>query len=158
MLIVMTNRNRKPGLFVTGTDTEIGKTFVSCALAAWCHENAINVGVMKPVASGGRRYPHGWVSDDAIHLARMAGVRRDWQRINPVCFREPLAPLTAAIRDKAPVSIRRIIQSFRRLQSRHSSMIVEGIGGLSGKKGTKGLGKAKNRLGHLPPICVFVAL
>ena len=122
------------GIFVTGTDTGVGKTVVACAMAAWCRQQGIDVGVMKPVATGGLSSSTGgparWVSDDAIRLAQAAGVPPDWSLINPVCFREPLAPWTAARRERTSVRMAPILSAFRALRARHDFLIVEGIGGL----------------------------
>ena len=124
---------RVRGIFVTGTDTGIGKTAVACALAAWGRLQGYDVGIMKPVASGGRRRWHGgrprWVSDDAIHLAEAAGVSDPWPLVNPVCFKEPLAPWTAALRERRPVDIAAILDAFTVLAGRHDVLIVEGAGG-----------------------------
>ena len=82
------------GLFVTGTDTGVGKTAVACALAAWGRAQGLRVGVMKPVGTGGRwvRTAGRWVSHDALALAAAAGTNDPWSVISPICFQEPLAP------------------------------------------------------------------
>jgi len=126
--------SRKRGIFITGTDTGVGKTVVASALAAWCRGQGVNVGVMKPVATGGiARRQHGrtrWVSDDAVRLARAAGVDDPWALINPVCFTEPLAPTTAARRAHQSISLGAVARAFSRLSARRDAMIVEGVGGL----------------------------
>ncbi|MBI4354622.1 MAG: dethiobiotin synthase, partial [Candidatus Omnitrophica bacterium] len=83
--------NRARGLFITGTDTGVGKTLVAAGLAAWCRAKGLDVGVMKPIATGGTRQRGQWISPDAMLLARAAGVDDPVSLINPVCFREPLA-------------------------------------------------------------------
>lgn len=120
------------GLFVTGTDTGVGKTAVAAGLAAWCRARGIDVGVMKPIATGGIRAARSgrWISSDARVLAEAAGVRDAWSLVNPVCYREPLAPYAAARRSHHPVDWRRIRRAFEALSARHEFMIVEGIGGL----------------------------
>ncbi|MBI4341342.1 MAG: dethiobiotin synthase [Candidatus Omnitrophica bacterium] len=122
------------GVFVTGTDTGVGKTVVACGLAAWCRQHGLDAGVMKPVATGGRRRRDGgrarWVSDDAMALAQAARTRDPWPLVNPVCYREPLAPSTAASRARRPISMRRLVRAFGALARRHDVVIVEGIGGL----------------------------
>ena len=122
------------GVFVTGTDTGVGKTVVACALASWCRAQGLDVGVMKPVATGGRYLREGrtgrWVSDDAVRLARAAGVSDPWALINPVCFREPVAPSTAAGLAQTPIRVPQLVRAFERLHARHRCLIVEGIGGL----------------------------
>jgi dethiobiotin synthetase len=130
----MPRAKRARGFFITGTDTGVGKTVVACALAAWYRQRGDDVGVMKPVATGGRRMREGnayrWVSDDARQLVRAARVRDPWSLVNPVCFEEPLAPLTAALRARAPIRWQPIVDVFRRLAARHELLIVEGAGGL----------------------------
>src|SRR3990167_5703176 len=83
--------NRVRGFFITGTDTGVGKTVVACALAAWARHHGLDVGVMKPVATGGRFMANGtagrWISDDATWLASSAGVDDPWRLVNPVCFK-----------------------------------------------------------------------
>jgi len=112
----------------------VGKTVITAALAAWCRWRGLDVGVMKPVATGGRRLGVNgrvrWVSADARHLARAAGADDPWSFINPVCYEEPLAPLTAARRRRQPVALRDVMRAFRRLRARHEVLLVEGIGGL----------------------------
>ena len=107
---------------------------VACALAAWCRHHGVNVGVMKPVATGGRFVANGaagrWVSDDARALAAAAGVDDPWPRVNPVCFKEPLAPWTAAMRARTAIRLDTVLSAFRSLSLRHPFLIVEGVGGL----------------------------
>lgn len=135
---------RPRGLFVTGTDTGVGKTVVACAFAAWARHHGLDVGVMKPVATGGRFTPYHrgagfsangtagrWIADDAKWLASSAGVDDPWPLVNPVCFKEPLAPWTAAMRARAPIRLDAVLDAFRALSRRHQFLIVEGVGGLS---------------------------
>ena len=122
------------GLFITGTDTGVGKTAVACALAAWCRRARMDVGVIKPVATGGRRLSGDGgrrvVPDDARRLAHAAGSDDPWALVNPVCFEEPLAPWTAAMRQRTRVRLETAVGAFRRLADRHEYLIVEGVGGL----------------------------
>ena len=122
------------GIFVTGTDTGVGKTVVACALAAWCRRRALDVGVMKPIATGGRWVSDGrrgrWVSDDARAMVRAAEVDDPWSLVNPICFKEPLAPWTAARRARTTIRLDAAVSAFRSLCARHDVVIVEGVGGL----------------------------
>ena len=122
------------GIFVTGTDTGVGKTVVAAALAAWCRARGMDVAVMKPVATGGRLLREKGrtrlVSEDALALARAAGSREPRRLVNPVCFREPVAPWAAAQRERRPIRIGPLLAAFRVLQHRHTFVIVEGAGGL----------------------------
>ncbi len=107
---------------------------VACALAAWCRRQGMDVGVMKPIATGGTRRSNGrttrWVSEDAIRLARAAEVDDPWSLVNPICFTEPLAPWTAAMRERRPVQLTTVVEAVRTLSRRHDYVILEGIGGL----------------------------
>ncbi|MHC4915784.1 MAG: dethiobiotin synthase [Planctomycetota bacterium] len=122
-------RNR--GVFVTGTDTGVGKTFVAAALAGAMAEAGADVGVMKPVASGCRRVRGVLVSDDARELARAAGLGEVPEDCCPVRYAAALGPSVAARREGRPVSLRRVMAAFRRLRRRHEFLIVEGVGGLA---------------------------
>lgn len=110
------------GIFVTGTDTGVGKTLVASGLAAWCKRQGIDVGVMKPVATGGHA--------DGLRLVKAAGVRDPQSLISPICYREPLAPYTAALVARRPVDWSVMMSAYRELRRRHPLLIVEGIGGL----------------------------
>lgn len=110
------------GIFVTGTDTGVGKTVVAAGIAALLKSRGLNVGVMKPVASGGR--------EDA-HLLRLAsGSDDDLDLINPIHLRHPLAPGVSAQLEGVPVNIGLIEQAARELSRRHDVLVVEGAGGL----------------------------
>ena len=128
------SRDRPRGIFVTGTDTGVGKTVVACALAAWASRCGVDVGVMKPIATGGRLLPEGpllrRVSDDAVRLAQAAAASDPWTLVNPICLTEPIAPWTAARRARSPIRLSTVRKAFRELSRRHEALIVEGIGGV----------------------------
>ena len=118
------------GLFVTGTDTGVGKTVVTAALAVALRSRGINVGVMKPVETGcptrrGRLLPL-----DALTLRDASGSRDSLDLINPYRFREPLAPMVAADRSGRRIDIDRVEGRFEHLARRHHVLLVEGAGGL----------------------------
>jgi dethiobiotin synthetase len=120
----------RPGLFVTATDTEVGKTVVACAIAAVLRRGGTRVGVSKPIASGCRLDREGLVNEDAEALAHFADCREPLEVINPVRYRDPLAPAVAAERTGRPVDEGAIADSLRRIEADSEMMIVEGIGGL----------------------------
>lgn len=129
-----TRRNRvdaSRGLFVTGTDTEVGKTVIAGGLARLLREAGRRVGVMKPIATGcERRGRFGLVSPDAEFLAHCADAPEDLQTINPVRYAEPLAPSVAARRSRRPVDRVAIRDNYERIRARAELTIIEGIGGL----------------------------
>ena len=129
------------GLFITGTDTGVGKTLVTAGLAAWRRARGLDTGVMKPIATGGVRLPASlrsaqagrggrWISPDALVLSQVSGAVDPLPLVNPVCYREPLAPYAAALRSRQPVEWPRAVQAFEALAARHPFVLVEGIGGL----------------------------
>lgn len=118
------------GIFVTGTDTEVGKTVVAAGLAAAMIQAGYDVGVMKPVASGGVRRREGLVSEDAEFLAHVADVPEPLALISPIVLHEPLAPTVAARRAGITIDLERVRDAFRRITAAHQVTIVEGIGGL----------------------------
>lgn len=117
------------GLFVTGTDTGVGKTIVTAALARVLRLRGVNVGVMKPVTSGCDERNGELVSDDAELLAWAAGIECD-NDVAPYRLRQPLAPVEAAALDGVKVDFGRITESYQRLCTRHDYVLVEGAGGL----------------------------
>ena len=119
-------------LFVTGTDTEVGKTVITALLALRMQARGIDVGVMKPFASGCCLEHGELVSEDARWLQEITGVRDDLELINPVRFEEPLAPLVAARRTRSEAQdiLSPCRAAYEELQRRHQCVLVEGIGGL----------------------------
>ena len=119
-----------PGLFITGTDTDVGKTVAACAIAATLRGRGMRVGVCKPIATGCRFDVSRLVSDDAEALAHYADCRLPLDVVNPVRYREALAPLVAADRAGRPVGFDLIAESLERLDAASDVMLIEGIGGL----------------------------
>ncbi len=118
------------GLFVTGTDTEVGKTVIAGGIARVLKDKGQRVGVFKPVASGCRSDRGGLVSPDAEFLAHCANSSETLDQICPVRFREPLAPEVAVQRGAEPIELEIIRTYYNRLAAGKEVMIVEGIGGL----------------------------
>ena len=116
------------GVFVTGTDTEIGKTFVSTALAAAARKTGLKVGVMKPVASGAQRTPGGLRNEDALALMTAAG-ETDYSIVNPYCFEPPISPHLAAADSGVRIDVSRIAELVRARATECDLLVVEGAGG-----------------------------
>lgn len=120
----------KKGIFITGTDTGVGKTYVAAGIASALRKNDINVGVMKPVETGCSIRSRKTIPKDALRLMKAAQVRDSLNLVNPYRFRRPLAPLTAAELENRTVDIQKIVNAYQTLSQRHDSMIVEGAGGI----------------------------
>jgi len=118
----------KPGIFITGTDTGVGKTVVSAGLALALRDRGIKVGVMKPVATGCRGLDHRLVSDDAVFLFEAA--ENEYAPLtSPSRFRNALSPNVASYIEKKKIKIQEITKAYLELQKHYDFMIVEGIGG-----------------------------
>jgi dethiobiotin synthetase len=116
------------GLFVSGTDTGIGKTLIACALADSLRRRGVSVGVMKPVETG--HGGEGWPAD-ADRLRRAAGSRDPREWVVPYVFAEPVAPWVASRRTGRPIVWDHVLAQAAKIQSAHSVVIVEGAGGLA---------------------------
>lgn len=107
---------------MTGTDTGVGKTFITTALIAGLRERGVRVAPMKPVETG--------AGDDAIQLRRAAGEIHSIELVRPLSFEEPLAPLVAARRAQQPIDLTTLDAAFTTLQAMSDVVVVEGAGGL----------------------------
>ena len=119
-----------PGLFITATDTEVGKTVAACAIAAALKREGRKVGVCKPVASGCRAERNDLVNADAEALAHFADCRLPLNTINPVRYRRPLAPAAAAELEGRPFDERAVADALRAIADEHDVVLVEGVGGI----------------------------
>jgi len=118
------------GLFITGTDTGVGKTYVAAAIARWLAAAGRRVGVYKPVASGCRRGRGGLVSEDALALWEAAGRPGTLDRVCPQRFAAPLAPHLAARAEGKRLSSKRLRGGLDYWLDTSEIVLVEGAGGL----------------------------
>jgi dethiobiotin synthetase len=119
------------GLFITGTNTGIGKTTIAAALASAIIRRKVSVGVMKPFASGGRVFSKKYKSRDSAILARAAKTDDPDSLINPIYYPVAAAPFIAAkIKSQSDFDITIPLEAYNKLSSSHRFMIVEGIGGI----------------------------
>jgi dethiobiotin synthetase len=119
-----------PGLFITGTDTGIGKTVVTGAIARHLKLRGRRVAVSKPVASGCERRREGLVSEDAEYIAHCADTPHPLDDVCPQRFAEPLAPAVAAARAGQAVNWAEIQRSHDLMTIGADCMLVEGAGGI----------------------------
>ena len=118
------------GIFITGTDTGVGKTYLASGIAAELRHRGVNVGVMKPVETGCSMRGERLVPPDARRLMKAAGVDDPLALVNPYRFRRPLAPLVAARLAGKKIEPDNIVIACQELSRRHDFMIVEGAGGI----------------------------
>lgn len=116
-------------LFITGTDTNVGKTYITAGLAVTFRKMEIDVGVMKPFAAGTAQ-KKGFKSEDIEILSNAAQVNDPENLVNPQFFPIPASPYTAWKNLKIKPKINSILSSFKTLSKIHSIMLVEGMGGI----------------------------
>ncbi len=113
------------GLFITGTDTGVGKTHVACGLARALVAQGVRVGVMKPVETG----VAGAVGPDTAALIDAAGGAAPADKVCPYIYKMPAAPLAAARAEGGTVSPDRLVSAYAELCVGRQVMLVEGAGG-----------------------------
>lgn len=117
------------GVFVTGTDTGVGKTRIAAALLQVCRERGLRSAAMKPVASGCRQTAEGLRNADAVILQQAATLSLDYETVNPYAFAAPIAPHIAAQQAGVEIDLRHIQAGYNTLAARADCVIVEGAGG-----------------------------
>ena len=118
-----------PHYFITGTDTGVGKTFVTCALLHTLKAQGIAAIGMKPVAAGGDMTPDGLRNDDIEALRDASSVKLDSEDLNCYLFAEPIAPHIAAANEDVDIDLDVIRQRFDQLAELADVVLVEGVGG-----------------------------
>ena len=116
-------------LFVTGTDTDVGKTCVTASIVNYLSKMNVNVGVMKPFASGYKENADS-VSEDVEILMKYSNVNDPVTLVNPYYFEIPTSPYDACKQLNLEIDMSKVIESYNKLSSIHDLVIVEGIGGL----------------------------
>ena len=117
------------GFFVTGTDTEVGKTRVSVALIELLQQQGKTVAGMKPIASGCENTPEGLRNEDAIALIKQANIELPYDVINPYAFEPAIAPHIAAEQAGITIDLSLIKQCYQDIQQQADAVVVEGAGG-----------------------------
>ena len=117
-------------LFITGTDTGVGKTVVTALLASCMARRGVSVGVMKPVATGGEKRDGMLLSPDALFFKETLGLDDPIELINPICLQEPLAPSVAARIERREVDLAALDDAYTSLLEIHDTVLIEGIGGI----------------------------
>ena len=118
------------GYFITGTDTNVGKTVVTACLANLFKNRGENVGVMKPIETGVDPECSSSANSDAKFLIEVTGVQDVLEDVCPYRLKTPVSPYQAARVEGKELYPEKILERFYALQSKHSMMLVEGIGGL----------------------------
>ena len=118
------------GLFITGTDTGVGKTLIAGAIAKILRQSGKNAGVFKPIVTGCKKMQQGLISEDAEFLAHCADSEFSLDIINPVTFKIPAAPFACEKAENRKVDLRKIAAAYKQICKKNDFVIVEGIGGI----------------------------
>ncbi len=116
------------GLFITGTDTGVGKTVAAAAVALAARARGVDAGVMKPIGCG--LAPGETEHADTRFLREASGVAGAPSEITPLAFRAFRAPLVAARLEGREVDLAQVLAGVKRLAARHAALVVEGVGGV----------------------------
>ena len=116
-------------LFITGTDTDVGKTYITAGLAVVLRKMGMDVGVMKPFAAGAAQ-KKGYKSEDVEILSRAANTHDPEDLVNPQFFPIPASPYTAWKKLKTKPKVSTVLSSFKKLSKLHDMLLVEGMGGI----------------------------
>jgi len=116
-------------LFITGTDTDVGKTHVACQIIQQYVEQGLKVIGMKPVAAGCELVNGVWVNEDVQKLTAASNVNAPAELVNPYCFKEYIAPHLAAEKAGVVIELGTILTAYQQLTTMANVVIVEGAGG-----------------------------
>ena len=115
--------------FITGTDTNIGKTVITCSLIAKLIEKGFRVGGMKPVAAGCHMEDGYMISDDVKKIVEVSNVNLNINEINPYQFEPPIAPHISFKKNKKDIDIHLIKKHLRSFETEMDYLFIEGVGG-----------------------------
>lgn len=117
------------GVFVTGTDTDCGKTFVATALIRSLKARGVEVGALKPVAAGAVIRDGNLQNDDALTLCAVSETQVSYADVNPYCFAPAISPHLAAHAEGVDIRLENLQQAAERMAARCDFLLVEGAGG-----------------------------
>ena len=116
--------------FVTGTDTEVGKTFISSAIMAIANAKQISCVGYKPISAGCEMTPEGLRNEDALCLLESSTVEVSYDEVNPFAYVDAVAPHLAAAKTKQPICLDSVLDGLQNLRRKKAELtLVEGAGG-----------------------------
>src|SRR3989338_4437163 len=115
------NKNMPKAIFITATDTGVGKTIIACAIGLALKKKGLDIGYMKPFQCSG---------DDVEFVCRALGIKDEQELVNPYYASEPLTPYIAFKRAKVKIDLDKVFNAYKELSRRHEVLIIEGAGGL----------------------------
>ena len=118
------------GLFITGTDTAVGKTVVTAGILAWLQHQGEKAGVMKPIETGVDNKCSSPANSDALFLMECGGIDDALAEVCPMRLKPAASPFQAALIDNSTLQPETILSAYRRLSEKYDWMVVEGVGGV----------------------------
>lgn len=118
------------GLFITGTDTGIGKTVVTASILAWLRQQGKKVGVMKPIETGVDSECSSSANSDALFLMECGGIGDALAEVCPIRLKPAASPYQAGLIENRTLQSETILSAYRTLSGKHDWMLVEGVGGV----------------------------
>lgn len=116
--------------FITGTDTEIGKTFATCCLLQAARKQGLSTAAVKPVAAGGIHTEAGFRNEDALQLQKLCTPKLEYDEINPVFLAQAIAPHVAAEQEHLVVNASELAEHCRKIINKKADLtLIEGAGG-----------------------------
>src|SRR6478735_8635362 len=118
-------------VFIAGTDTGVGKTYIACQLLRAAQQRGLRTLGLKPLAAGAEKTDGEWRNEDAVLLQHTATIKLPYPLINPFCFPDPVAPHIAAQKHGVALTANTIAQKIRNTldESNFDYAIIEGAGG-----------------------------
>lgn len=117
-------------IFITGTDTDVGKTIASCAILRYLVSHGKSCVGLKPIAAGAKMVNGLLYNKDAMELRKASSVKLNYPQVNPVCFADPLSPHLAAEKAHAPISVQNVLHACKpTLNLDVDHVVIEGAGG-----------------------------
>ena len=110
-----------PGIFITATDTEVGKTLIAAGLVNFFRNQGINAGYMKPISCS--------QDNDAVFVKKLLKLKDQLALINPISLPYPLSPLATVRKAKIKIDLKKIKRAFTVLSKKYDLVVVEGVGG-----------------------------
>lgn len=118
------------GLFIVGTDTDVGKTFITAGITYILRKNGYKAISFKPIQSGGILKDNKLISGDVAFVRQVADIREEDVVMNSYCLKEAVSPHIAAEKEKVEIHVDKIIDDYQRLKASYDYVIVEGAGGI----------------------------
>ncbi len=118
------------GIFITGTGTDVGKTYVTALLIKQLKETGVDAAYYKAAVSGNQRGTQGLVPGDAVYVKQISGISQSLDSMVPYIYEEAISPHLAARREGSPVDLSVVLQGYDSLCQEYDFVVMEGSGGV----------------------------